>query len=212
MADRILLAGTGTDVGKTVVSSILVEAMGWDYWKPISAVPPGEGDCQMISEYVTRTDVTIHDSAYDLDYPQSPHAAAKLTGVELQANAIRPPQSSNTLLMEMAGGVLVPINNQQLLIDALAPMTSGAIIVSRHQLGSINHTLLTVEALRARNIPIYGLIFNGKALPHTVEFLLYYTDLPCIGHLDEEAHINAQVIQRYATLWKEQLPSPSPTT
>ena len=212
MSNRILLAGTGTNVGKTVVSSILVEAMGWDYWKPISAGPTAEGDTQQVREYITRSDITIHEPAYDLQHPQSPHAAARLVGLELTENEIIPPSSAKTMLMEMAGGALVPINGQQLLLNILAPYTAGAIIVSRHVLGSINHTLLTVEALRSRNIPIYGLIFNGKSLPYSEEFLLDYTKLPCIGHLDEEPHINSEVVQRYAILWKKQLQFLSPMT
>ncbi len=198
----IIVAGIGTDVGKTVVSAILVQALGCDYWKPIQT---GGADTDVITNLVSRTDLTIHPACYTLEASVSPHQAARMADCKIDATKIQPPITNRPLLIEMAGGVLVPFNEERLLLDLMTSWTARWIIVSKNYLGSINHTLLTIEALQRRQIAPWGIIFNGVENPDSERFILNYTGLPCLGRLAPEPNINPETIRRYATLWQDNL-------
>jgi len=165
---HLVVAGIGTDVGKTVVSAVLCRQLNADYWKPVaSGTEDGPVDHQIIPGLLHGTTVKIHPCAYVFSKSLSPHIAAKMDGAEVELDAIKVPQTDRTLVVELAGGVAVPLNDSSTNLDLLSSWRYPVVVVSRHYLGSINHTLLTLEALRARDIPVAGIIFNGEELPDT---------------------------------------------
>lgn len=196
--NQFIVAGIGTEIGKTVVSAVLVEALQADYWKPIQSGALTDSDTETVRQLVSNSTSRFHPETYRLSQPLSPHAAAELDGVRLELEAIQIPQTQNALVIELAGGLMVPLNDRALNIDLVQQFRLPVVLVSRNYLGSINHTLLSVEACRSRQIPLLGLIFNGPTVPATESFLLNYTQLPCLGRIGQENHIDAHVISHYA--------------
>jgi len=194
---KIFVTGIGTDVGKTVVSSILVEAKKADYWKPVQAGTYYATDSQKVQKWITNTQSVIHPEAYCLKEHMSPHAAAESEGVDVDFEKITLPETSNTLIIEGAGGVMVPINNTHYIIDLIKKFDAEAIVVIQNYLGSINHSLLTIDALKHRGINILGLVFNGSPHPLSKEIILKYSGLPCISWIIKEPAINKDVILKY---------------
>lgn len=143
------ITGISTEVGKTVAAAIVTQALEADYWKPIQAGDVENSDTHKIKRYVTSEKTTFHDNAFTLNTPMSPHAAAAIDGVEITAKDIIRPETKNSLVIEGAGGLLVPINDIETIADLMA-QSDKIILVSRHYLGSINHTLMTIELLKSR--------------------------------------------------------------
>ena len=195
---QLIVAGIGTEVGKTVASAVLVEALKADYWKPIQSGALDDSDTETVRRLVRNPVTRFHPEAYRLTQPLSPHAAAELDGVRIELSGIKAPQTDNALVIELAGGLMVPLNDHDLTIDWVAQSGLPVVLVSRNYLGSINHTLLSVEACRSRRIPILGIIFNGPAVPATETFVLNYTGLPCIGRIGQEQIITQKIIKKYA--------------
>ncbi len=200
----LIVAGIGTEVGKTVVSSILVHLLKADYWKPVSCGPFSNRDTVEVTHLCTHVASTQYPEAYNLQAATSPHLAATLEKIELSADEVQIPQTENSLVIEMAGGLLVPLNQQELLVDCLKDLDAGWILVSKNYLGSINHTLLSIEAMRARNLHLLGLVFNGPETPSTEKYISDYTGVPIVGRLDQEEKITQKTIERYQKLWREQ--------
>jgi dethiobiotin synthetase len=186
----------GTDSGKTVVSSILCEALGADYWKPVQAGLPR--DTETVMQLVTNNRTKFHPEQYLLKTPASPHAAARIDGVNIELASFVLPSTHNTLIIEGAGGCLVPLNDRDFVIDLIQPFQSEVILVSNLYLGSINHTLLTAEALKRRNIKVRGLIFNGDSNEESERIILSHTGFHCLLRIKHEPVMNAQVVKSYA--------------
>lgn len=201
---KIFITGIGTDVGKTVVSAIITQALEADYWKPIQAGDLNHSDTHKIKAYVANSKTKFHDNSYALNTPASPHLAAEIDNIVINLAEIIEPKTENNLVIEGAGGLFVPLNNQDTIIDLIQP-DYKVIVVSRHYLGSINHTLLTIEALQNRNIIIAGIIFNGKENKATESIILSKTGVHFIGRLEQEPYIDTNVINEYADLWRENL-------
>ena len=164
------ISGISTDVGKTIVSAIFCQAYGFEYWKPIQSGTISDDDTATIRDFVS--DQKTHPCSVLLKEPLSPHAAAAIEGVVINPDTIKIP-TSNHLLVEMAGGLMVPINdNGYLYSDFLVQHNLPTVLVSRHYLGSINHTLLSVELLKQLNIPLLGIIFVGAENKSTEEAIL----------------------------------------
>ena len=197
-AKRYFVAGIGTDVGKTVASAVLVEALKADYWKPVQAGDVENTDRMKVQKLVSNTESTFHPERYLLPYPLSPHASAAMAGVEIDANAIQIPEHKTPLIIEGAGGLLVPITYDVLYIDWIQKMQLEVILVSRHYLGSINHTLLSAEALKSRGIPVKGIIFNGNENVHTEAVILQQTGFNFLGRIDETDLVNMEFIKQQA--------------
>ncbi len=186
-----------TDSGKTLASAIICEALQADYWKPVQAGLPR--DSQTVKNLVTNTTTVVHPETYLLKTPASPHASAKRDGVTISLNNFIPPKTSNShLVIEGAGGCLVPLNDQDLVIDLIKKTNAEAIVVADLYLGSINHTLLTIEALKSRSIPIRGIIFNGESNPESERIILLRTGLRCLLRIDQERHIHPGIVKQYA--------------
>ena len=170
MSTQLFVTGIGTDVGKTVVAAALVHLLKAAYWKPIQTGSEGTTDTHTITQLTNRC-AHVYPERYRLLAPLSPHAAAHLEGITLNLDFTLPVTSEN-LVVEGAGGLMVPINDTTLVIDLIDHLHLPAIVVSRHYLGSINHTLLSLEALLNRGIPVAGIVFVGEELPATEEAIL----------------------------------------
>ncbi len=198
MPQKLIVAGISTEIGKTVTSAILVEALKADYWKPVQSGALEDSDTETVRRLISNSVSQFHPEAYRLREPLSPHAAAEIDGVTIAIDQITLPETNNALVVELAGGLLVPLNNRDLNIDLVQRWGLPVVLVSRNYLGSINHTLLSVEALRSRQIPVMGIIFNGPATPATETFILNYTGLPCLGRIGQEPEITKAVVSQYA--------------
>ena len=201
---KLFITGISTDVGKTIASAIITEALQADYWKPIQAGDLFNSDSHKVQKLLSNSKTKIHPNSYALETPASPHLAAQIDGITIDIHKIIAPQTENHLVIEGAGGLFVPLNNEQSIVDLIAP-DYKVIVVSRHYLGSINHTLLTVEALQNRKINIAGIVFSGNENKSTESIILSKTGLNCIGRIDEEPYFDQNVIAEYATLFRENL-------
>lgn len=193
------VAGIDTDSGKTIVSAILCEALGYDYWKPIQAGLPKDSDT--VRELTAN--VTIHPEAYLLKTPASPHAAAKFDGLTINTSKILLPTSSSGLIIEGAGGCLVPLNDNDFVIDLVPIFNSEIILVADLYLGSINHTLLTVNLLQTRKYPVKGIIFNGHPNPESEKIILRHSQYRCLLQIAKEPAITPEIIKQYAVKLKK---------
>jgi dethiobiotin synthetase len=158
---QYIITGIGTEVGKTVASAIVAEALKAWYWKPVQAGDLDASDSLKIEAYTEH--VKILPEAFRLNTPMSPHAAAEKDGIQIKLEDLVLPEVDGNLIVEGAGGIMVPLNHQGLLfVDVFAQWGIPTIVVSRHYLGSINHTLMTLNLLKQRNISIAGIIFIGE--------------------------------------------------
>jgi dethiobiotin synthetase len=201
---KLFITGIGTDVGKTIASSIIVEALQSDYWKPIQAGDLDNSDSHKIKSYISNNKTVIHENSYLLNTPASPHLAAEMDGITIDLNKITEPKTKNNLVIEGAGGIFVPVNDKDCVIDLIQP-DYKVIVVSRHYLGSINHTLLTIEALKSRKINIAGIIFSGDENQSTEAIILNKTKINCIGRINQEPYFDKNVILEYADLFRKNL-------
>ncbi len=201
---KLFITGISTDVGKTIASSIIVEALKADYWKPIQAGDLYNSDSHKIKSYISNDKTIVHENSYKLNTPASPHLAAELDGISIDLKNIKEPKTNNHLVIEGAGGIFVPINDKECVID-LIQNDYKVIVVSRHYLGSINHTLLTIEALKNRKIDIAGIIFSGEENKSSESIILNKTGVQCIGRIEQEPYFDQNVIREYADLFRESL-------
>jgi dethiobiotin synthetase len=195
------VTGIDTDSGKTFASAILCEALQADYWKPIQAGTPRDADT--VTSLVTNNSFKVHPETYRLNTPASPHAAAKIDNILISLSNFKVPKSDNTLIIEGAGGCLVPINDHDFVIDIISHLQAEVILVADLYLGSINHTLLTIEALRNRNITIKGIIFNGESNPESERIILLHSQLKCLLRIAKEDNIDKHTVKKYASQLKE---------
>lgn len=161
MSQRFFITGIGTGVGKTVVSAIFVQAFGAAYWKPVQSGLDGPTDSDLVRLWAPGTAQVLPES-YRLSAPLSPHAAAAREGAEISLEHIAPPEWAGPLVAEGAGGLLVPLNGRHTMLDLMARLQYPVVLVSRHYLGSINHTLLSLEVLRSHGLFPELLVFVGS--------------------------------------------------
>ena len=202
---RIFITGIGTEVGKTITSAIVTEALQADYFKPVQAGDLDCSDTDKVKSLISNTISKFHSSSYALKTPMSPHAAAEIDGLTIEPDNIKLPETDNHLVIEGAGGLLVPLNDTQTIFDLIRPEYK-VILVSRHYLGSINHTLLSVHALKERGIEPF-LIFSGDEHETTESIIKKMTGASVIGRIDNEPYFDKRVIAEYAELFKEKLAS-----
>lgn len=204
---RIFVTGIDTDIGKTVVSAILTEALEADYWKPIQAGNLDATDTDMVRKLISNSKSVIHPVTYRLTQPLSPHAAAAVDGVTIDMDTIRlsmPSSNGRDLIIEGAGGVMSPVNDSFVVMDLIKSLDAEAVIVSKHYLGSINHTLLTIDAMRRKGLPIVGVFFNGKPVQTSIDFILRYSGIKPLGFIDEEKLLDKEVVKRYAQQFRKE--------
>jgi dethiobiotin synthetase len=201
---KLFITGISTDVGKTIASAIIVEALEADYWKPIQAGDLDNSDSHKVKSQISNPKSQIFENSYQLHTPASPHLAAELDGITIDLKQIAAPETQNHLVIEGAGGILVPINDTDCVVDLIQP-DYKVIVVSRHYLGSINHTLLTIEALKNRKINVAGIIFSGDKNESSETIILNKTGVKCIGRIQQEPYFDQNVVKEYADLFRENL-------
>ena len=197
---QYFISGIGTDVGKTIVSAIVSEALEATYWKPIQAGDLDNSDSIKIKNLTEN--VTVLKEGVKLSQAMSPHAAARIDGVKLGVLDFPLPKIDGNFIVEGAGGLMVPLNSDGFMIaDIIEEFKLPVIIVSRHYLGSINHTLLTVEVLKNRGVVIKGIIFVGQENRDTEEIILSTTGLKMIARIPEVKVITKEFIKEQANLF-----------
>lgn len=158
----IFITGIGTGVGKTIVSAVLVEKLKADYWKPIQSGDLGNSDTALVRSLVSNKLSVFHPETYRLTQPFSPHKSAALDGIRIEPASFILPETDNQLIIEGAGGLMVPLNEKDLMIDLIQRLDAEVILVSKNYLGSINHTLMSAEILKMRAIGISRIVFCGE--------------------------------------------------
>jgi dethiobiotin synthetase len=185
-----------TDSGKTLASAIICEMLAADYWKPVQAGLPRDADT--VRSLVSNTKTKIYPEQFVLKTPASPHAAAKIDNIQIKLNDFKLPAPDN-LVIEGAGGCLVPLNDSDFVIDLIAKLDAKVVVVADLYLGSINHTLLTLEALQLRKLPIKGIIFNGESNRDSERIILkHHPSVRMLLQLKKESHIDKEIVTRYA--------------
>ncbi len=201
---KLFVTGIGTDVGKTIAAAILTQTLEADYWKPIQAGDLDNSDSHKVQQLLSNSGSQIFENSYKLNTAASPHLAAIIDGITIDLQQIKEPKTKSHLVIEGAGGILVPLNDTDCIID-LIQKDYKVVLVSRHYLGSINHTLLTYEALKNRKIPLAGIIFSGDENKASEEIILKKTGAKFIGRIDNEPYFDQNVIQYYADKFRDNL-------
>lgn len=202
---HIFVTGISTEVGKTVASAVLVEALGADYWKPVQAGDLDRSDSMTVDSLLQHPDSVVHPNAYALNTPMSPHAAAALDGIHIELDAIQRPSTDKHLVIEGAGGLLVPLNETDTIADLIFP-EDRVVVVSRHYLGSINHSLLTLGYLQHKGLDT-ALIFVGDEHPSTESIIVQKTGVRILGRLPWLSRLDATAVHRLAEAMRPALAS-----
>ena len=190
----LFVTGIGTNIGKTIVSAILVEKLKADYWKPVQSGDLDKSDSLSIQNLISNTATKIHPESYKLTQPFSPHKSAAIDGIIIDPDNINLPKTSNALIVEGAGGLMVPLNNEFLIIDLIKKLNIEVVLVSQNYLGSINHTLLSIHALKSYDIPIRGIVFNGIKDIYSKDFILESTGVELLGHIPQYNMIDKKAV------------------
>lgn len=195
---RYFVTGIGTDIGKTIVSAALCHKLNADYFKPIQA-----GNLDVLEyKYVQSLVPDIHcfQTPSLLSLAASPHLAAQNDGVEINLSDFSLPNTQRNLIVEGAGGVFVPINNKETMLDLMKAFQLPVIVVIKHYLGSINHSLLSIDVLKSHQIEIKGIIFNGEPNPDSEEIILSMSRIPCLGRIPHLTEINSESLKKASQL------------
>ena len=197
---KYFITGISTEVGKTIASAIVTEALEADYWKPIQSGDLHYSDTDKVKGLISNTKSVFHSNSYALETPMSPHASADIDGVKIELDQIKEPKTKNHLVIEGAGGLLVPLNETDTILDLIQPKYK-VIVVSRHYLGSINHTLLTMNLLKEKGFDV-SIIFSGDEHSTTESIIEKMTQVPVLGRIDDEPYFDQNVIKEYAEKFK----------
>ena len=192
---KYFITGIGTGIGKTLISAILTEKLKADYWKPIQSGDLDTSDSITLGSLISNTQTVIHPESYRLTQPLSPHLSARLDGIDIDLNKINMPLTNNNLVIEGAGGLMVPLNEKELIIDLIKKLNVEVILVSQNYLGSINHTLLSVNLLKQYEIPIKGIIFNGDENVETEKYIQQYTKIKKLGSVPSLKNIDKEKVK-----------------
>jgi dethiobiotin synthetase len=205
----IFITGIGTSVGKTLVSAILVEALQADYWKPVQTGSTEGTDGEGIKKMVSSSSVRIHPELFILRKAASPHIAAREEGVRIGLDQIvrgyesirgsSGPGMGRWLIIEGAGGIMVPLNEEEFMIDLIPRMGIPVVLVSRNYLGSINHSLLTASVGRSKGLDILGWVFNDQTLGYEKE-IVKWTGIPQLACIPYSDRPDQQFVRQQAEL------------
>jgi len=207
----IFITGIGTGVGKTLVSAIVTEALGADYWKPVQAGFEDGTDTIAVKELLSNPKSIVHDELYKLKTPASPHIAARIDGITISTILIQQKAESilqqiglNPLVIEGAGGLLVPLTDTEMVADLITLLNAKVILVSRNYLGSINHSLLTAAYCRSKGIDVAGWIFNDDYMNYETE-IVKWSGYPSLGSIPKMDTINKETVHNQAVLQRQSL-------
>ncbi len=192
--DAFFVTGTDTNVGKTVVSAMLTVGLGAAYWKPVQSGLPADTD--YLRQVTQLDDSHFSPERFRLSQPLSPHAAAAIDAVQIALTDFQLPATDKPhLIVEGAGGLMVPLNEQDLMIDLIQHLQLPVCLVARSTLGTINHTLLSIAQLRRANLPILGVILNGERNQSNREAIQHYGQVPILGELEPLSAINSDTLK-----------------
>lgn len=191
---RCFITATDTDAGKTVSCAWAMLHSTARYWKPVQAGLE-QTDEATVRELTGLGDDRFHETVYALPEPLSPHESARRAGIEIEMDKLALPDETGPLIVEGAGGLMVPLNDDTLVIDSIKKFSLPAILVCRTTLGTINHSLLSLEALRARDIPIAGVILSGPDIPHNRAAIETYGQVRVIGHIPQMDDLNREALE-----------------
>ncbi|OJW80204.1 MAG: dethiobiotin synthase [Bacteroidetes bacterium 46-16] len=205
MHKHIAIAGIHTDIGKTIASAVLAEALDADYWKPVQAGGLDNTDSNIVRSLITNGAARVHPEAVRLTQPMSPHAAAAIDDVVIDHTTFTFPATDKTLLVETAGGLLSPLYGSATMAEFIEYYKLPAILVSNNYLGSINHTLLTIEVMQKRNIPIAALVLCGRENKDSEEYISAYSGIPVTARIPFFEQLNSAAIKECAIAIKDKL-------
>jgi len=194
-AQGVFVTGTDTDVGKTLISAILAKAWGADYWKPFqTGVAAAPDDTGTVAALLGPGRHVLHPPASVLQAPLAPWAAAREEGAELDVAALRLPATDRTLVVEGAGGLYVPLDDERMMIDLAGQLALPMVLVARSTLGTINHTLLSLHAMRAHSLPVLGVVMNGPLSPGNCEALERFGRVSIIAQIPPLERVDAGAV------------------
>jgi dethiobiotin synthetase len=198
----LFITGIGTGIGKTIWSAIVSEALGADYWKPVQAGFEDGTDSMLVSSLLSNSRSMLHPELYKLRLPASPHLSARAENINIDLNHIHQSfknlESNNEYcVIEGAGGLMVPLNDQEFVADLIKKLDATVLLVSRNYLGSINHSLLTAQVANRYKMHVGGWLFNDKFMDYENE-LVQWTGIPRIGSIPYANHINAEFVKAEA--------------
>lgn len=192
-----IVSGIHTGIGKTICSAVLCEALGFDYWKPVQAGELENTDSHTIKRLTSTCE--IFPERYQLSIAASPHYAANEEGIEIKLSDFDLPLSDKRIIVETAGGILSPLSETITNLDLMAKLQLPNILVSNNYLGSINHTMLTIEVLESRGIKTVGIIFCGDEIPATRTYIDQHTKIPILCSVPQFRALNHTIIKEFAT-------------
>lgn len=198
------IIGIHTGIGKTIASAVIAEALAADYWKPVQSGIE-ERDSVLVASLISNGKARVHEEAYLLNTPVSPHQAAAIDHVTLDYKNLKWPKTNKTLLVETAGGLLSPMTGTDTMADFIQYYQLPVILVAQSYLGSINHTMLTIEVLKSRGINVAGIIFNGHTNEASESFITNNTEIPILGRVPHIDNLNADEISRSAAIIKQSI-------
>ena len=204
MTRSIAILGIHTGIGKTIASAVLAEAMNADYWKPVQAGTE-ERDTLLVRQLITDGSSRAHDESVLLSQPLSPHTAAAMDTVEIDYAQFAWPKTDKTLLVETAGGILSPMTARATMADFVTHFKLPAILVTQNYLGSINHTLMSIEVLKNRGISLLGIVVNGIANESSENFITQYSKIPVIARIPQFEKLDRNSIKACAAEIKHSL-------
>jgi len=214
MISPIFITGIGTAIGKTLVSAIVAEALEADYWKPVQAGYGNGTDSDWIKTVLSNAKSKVHPEVYKLKLPASPHIAARNESIQIsieqiysaycQLSSDNHRNGNSALVIEGAGGLLVPLNEKEFVTDLISKLNARVILVSRNYLGSINHSLMTAQICRQKNIRVVGWIFNDEYM-HYEEDIVRWSGYPKLGNISKLENTTKETIKREAVNIKESL-------
>tara|TARA_B100001996_G_scaffold128713_1_gene97722 strand:- start:336 stop:1001 length:666 start_codon:yes stop_codon:yes gene_type:complete len=197
---KFIICGTDTDIGKTLISSFFVKGLNSFYWKPIQSGIELQTDSQTVEKLAQVSKEKIIKEAYVFTKPLSPHWAAEIDQKIINFNKLRLPKVQDSLIVETAGGLMVPITRNFLQIDQIKQWNLPVILVCKSSLGTLNHTLLSIEALKRRNIEIFGLVVNGEKHLDNPKTLVDFSGIPLIAEFPYIPKVDSNNLD---ILWKE---------
>ena len=197
------ITGIGTEVGKTVVSAFLCKALEADYWKPIQSGDLGHSDTQKVIAWAGLTASRVYPEAFRLTTPASPHFSAAQDGARIEVDDFRLPETKNNLIIEGAGGLHVPLNETETMLDLIKHLAVPVILVASNYLGSINHTLLSLEVLQSHHIPLAGLIYSGLPYRDNVDIIHKQSGVGPLLQLPQVPEINPQQMEDWEAQFGE---------
>ncbi len=197
---QFIVCGTDTDIGKTIISAFFVRGLNSYYWKPIQSGLEDETDSQTVSRLSKISKEKIIPEAYLFNEPVSPHWASEIDNKQVKISSLKLPIINDSLVLETAGGLMVPLTRDYLQIDQIKTWDLPVILVCRSSLGTLNHTLLSIEALKKRNIKILGIVINGKKHLDNPRTLTEFSGLPIIAEFPLLDNLNTKDLD---ILWKE---------